>query len=47
MTGAYYQSHLAWVHHILRARGIDAQWRAAFGSEALPEGLVVLAGVRR
>jgi len=32
---------------ILRDRGIDAELRAAFGAEALPEGLVVLAGVRR
>ncbi len=32
---------------ILRANGIDAQCRAAFGDETLPDGLVVLAGVRR
>jgi len=32
---------------ILRDNGIDAQRRAAFGDESLPEGLVVLAGVRR
>jgi len=32
---------------ILRDRGIDAQLRTAFGAETLPEGLVVLAGVRR
>ncbi|MGE5336527.1 MAG: class I SAM-dependent methyltransferase [Gemmatimonadota bacterium] len=32
---------------ILRDCGVDAQVRPAFGEEALPEGLVVLAGVRR
>jgi 2-polyprenyl-3-methyl-5-hydroxy-6-metoxy-1,4-benzoquinol methylase len=32
---------------ILRANGVDAQQRPAFGEEALPEGLVVLTGVRR
>lgn len=32
---------------VLRANGIDAQCRAAFGDENLPEGLVVLTGVRR
>jgi SAM-dependent methyltransferase len=32
---------------ILRDNGIDAQCRAAFGDEELPEGLVVLAGIRR
>jgi SAM-dependent methyltransferase len=32
---------------ILRERGIDAQSRAGFGAETLPEGLVALAGVRR
>jgi hypothetical protein len=47
MTGAYYQSHLAWALPILRAHGIDPQWRAAFASESLLEGLVVLAGLRR
>lgn len=31
---------------LLRAQGIDAQVFAAFGSESLPEGLVVLAGVK-
>lgn len=32
---------------VLRANGIDADARAAFGAENLPEGLVVLTGVRR
>lgn len=32
---------------VLRAHGIDAQLRAAFGDEQLPEGLVVLSGVKR
>ncbi len=32
--------------HILRARGVDAHCDAAFGDEVLPEGLVVLAGVK-
>jgi SAM-dependent methyltransferase len=32
---------------ILRDNGIDAQQRPAFGEETLPEGLVVLTGVRR
>lgn len=31
---------------VLRDNGIDAQPRAAFGDETLPEGLVVLVGVR-
>jgi SAM-dependent methyltransferase len=31
---------------VLRENGIEARLRAAFGEEALPEGLVVLAGVR-
>ena len=31
---------------ILRANGIDGHARAAFGAEKLPEGLVVLTGVR-
>lgn len=32
---------------LLRAQGIDAHLFAAFGSEPLPDGLVVLAGVKR
>ena len=32
---------------VLRDNGIDAHCRAAFGDEKLPEGLVVLTGVRR
>jgi len=32
---------------ILRGEGVDARERASFGAEALPAGLVVLAGVRR
>jgi SAM-dependent methyltransferase len=32
---------------VLRQNGIDAQVRLAFGDEKLPEGLVVLVGVRR
>jgi len=32
---------------ILREEGVDASVRPAFGEETLPEGLVVLAGVRR
>ncbi|HEU0201370.1 MAG TPA: class I SAM-dependent methyltransferase [Burkholderiaceae bacterium] len=32
---------------ILRENGIDAQEHAAFGTEKLPEGLIVLAGARR
>jgi SAM-dependent methyltransferase len=32
---------------VLRDSGIDAHPRAAFGVETLPEGLVVLAGIRR
>lgn len=32
---------------ILRDNGIDARHRTAFGEETLPEGLVVLTGVRR
>ena len=32
---------------ILRDNGVDAQQRRSFGEETLPEGLVVLAGVRR
>ena len=32
---------------ILRENGVDAQQRPAFGEETLPEGLVVLTGVRR
>ena len=32
---------------VLRDNGIDAHCRAAFGDESLPEGLVVLTGVRR
>ena len=32
---------------ILRDNGVDAQQRPAFGEETLPEGLVVLTGVRR
>lgn len=32
---------------VLREQGIDAQLREAFGDEQLPEGLVVLNGVRR
>lgn len=32
---------------ILRANGVDAEIRPAFGSETLPEGLVVLTGARR
>ena len=32
---------------VLRDNGIDAHPRAAFGDEKLPEGLVVLIGVRR
>jgi len=32
---------------ILRDEGVDASVRPAFGEETLPEGLVVLAGVRR
>ena len=33
--------------NLLRDNGIDAQCRAAFGEETLPEGMVVLSGVRR
>jgi SAM-dependent methyltransferase len=33
--------------NVLRDNGIDARCRAAFGDEKLPEGLVVLTGVRR
>jgi hypothetical protein len=32
---------------VLADNGIPAEARAAFGEEALPEGLVVLAGVKR
>jgi SAM-dependent methyltransferase len=32
---------------VLRANGVDTRTRPAFGDETLPEGLVVLAGVRR
>jgi SAM-dependent methyltransferase len=32
---------------ILRESGVDAHERASFGDETLPEGLVVLSGVRR
>ena len=32
---------------ILRDNGIDARSRAAFGEERLPDGLVVLCGIRR
>ena len=32
---------------ILRANGVEAQQRPAFGEETLPDGLVVLTGVRR
>jgi hypothetical protein len=32
---------------VLRDNGIDAHCRAAFSDEKLPEGLVVLTGVRR
>jgi hypothetical protein len=32
---------------VLRHQGVDAQLRTAFGDEQLPEGLVVLTGVRR
>lgn len=32
---------------LLRGHGVDARCDAAFGSEVLPEGLVVLAGVKR
>ena len=32
---------------ILRDNGIEARQRTAFGEETLPEGLIVLAGVRR
>ena len=31
---------------VLRDNGIDAHYRAAFGDEKLPEGLVVLTGRR-
>lgn len=33
--------------NVLRDNGIDARVRAAFGDEKLPEGLAVLAGIRR
>ena len=33
--------------NVLRDNGIDARCRAAFGDESLPEGLVVVTGVRR
>jgi SAM-dependent methyltransferase len=33
--------------NVLRDHGIDAQCRASFGDEKLPEGLVVLTGIRR
>jgi SAM-dependent methyltransferase len=33
--------------NVLRDNGVDAHSRAAFGDEKLPDGLVVLAGVRR
>ncbi len=33
--------------HVLKDNGIDAHPRAAFGAETLPEGLAVLAGIRR
>jgi hypothetical protein len=32
---------------VLREHGIDAQCRAAFGDESLPDGLVVLVGIRQ
>lgn len=33
--------------HVLRDNGIDAHCRASFGDERLPDGLVVLVGIRR
>jgi hypothetical protein len=32
---------------VLRDSGVDARCRSAFGAETLPEGLVVLTGIRR
>ena len=32
---------------VLRDNGLDASLRLAFGAEQLPDGLVVLTGVRR
>jgi hypothetical protein len=32
---------------VLRTSGVDARCKPAFGDETAPEGLVVLAGVKR